>query len=583
MKNPAMKNCTLWLCAGLLLRSAAASADCPVVAQNQLGFLPAGPKLLALHLANSSPDSSRAFSLKNQQGEPILQGYSSTPRWWDLAGEKVSLLDLGALTTAGVYQLQLADCAPVTVRVQPDAYSALHDAAIKAYYFNRASVALSPQFAGPWARAAGHADDQVLIHAAAASTTRPAGGVLASAKGWYDAGDYNKYVVNSGVTTYTLLLAYSDFPVFYQHRRWQIPESANALPDLLDEVLWNLDWLRTMQDPADGGVYHKLTNLNFDGQIMPEAAGAPRFVVQKTTAAALNYAAVLAKASRVFAAFPAEKTRAADYAQSAKAAWRWALAHPDVVYQQPADVKTGAYGDSQLADEFAFAAAALYLQSGDTAYLQAFDAFLAKAGALKEAGWANPLALGVAELAFTDPAQGVLPAALRQQLRQQMRDLADLYLQQQQASPAALALQRADFVWGSNAVALNKAMVLLQAARGTADKHDISRRLYREAALGLLDYVLGRNPTGYSYVTGFGHKSPQHIHHRPSEADGISAPVPGWLAGGANPGQQDKCPYPSALPATSYSDAECSYASNEVAINWNAPLVYVLAAVLSAD
>lgn len=133
-----------------------------------------------------------------------------------------------------------------------------------------------------------------------------------------------------------------------------------------------------------------------------------------------------------------------------------------------------------------------------------------------------------------------------------------------------------DIVWGSNAVILNQGMMLLQAYRinGTP--------AYLQAAQSSLDYVLGRNATGYTFVTGFGARPVMHPHHRPSMADGVAAPVPGWLAGGPNPGQQDAkdCPpYPSKLPALSYLDHACSYAANEVAINWNAPLVYVTAAL----
>ena len=86
-----------------------------------------------------------------------------------------------------------------------------------------------------------------------------------------------------------------------------------------------------------------------------------------------------------------------------------------------------------------------------------------------------------------------------------------------------------------------------------------------------------------SMVTGIGTRSPMHPHHRPSLADGIVAPVPGFIVGGPNPGQQDASgcpvPYASKLPALSYLDHDCSFASNEVAINWNAPLVYVSAAL----
>ena len=89
----------------------------------------------------------------------------------------------------------------------------------------------------------------------------------------------------------------------------------------------------------------------------------------------------------------------------------------------------------------------------------------------------------------------------------------------------------------------------------------------------------GRNATGYSFLTGYGIKSTKHPHHRPSVADGIAEPVPGLLAGGPNPGKQDKCTYEFSEPETAYADTDCSYASNEIAINWNAPLVYLLHAV----
>ncbi|HET7898009.1 MAG TPA: glycoside hydrolase family 9 protein, partial [Flavisolibacter sp.] len=84
-----------------------------------------------------------------------------------------------------------------------------------------------------------------------------------------------------------------------------------------------------------------------------------------------------------------------------------------------------------------------------------------------------------------------------------------------------------------------------------------------------------RNATGYSFITGVGSKPTMHPHHRPSEADGIADPVPGLLAGGPNPGMQDKCQYPFTEPETAYLDAVCSYASNEIAINWQAPMVYL--------
>ena len=137
---------------------------------------------------------------------------------------------------------------------------------------------------------------------------------------------------------------------------------------------------------------------------------------------------------------------------------------------------------------------------------------------------------------------------------------------------------RRDFVWGSSAVAANPGIARVQAWRLTGDTS------YLDAARSAMDYLLGRNATGYSFVTGIGARPPTAPHHRPSSGDTVKAPVPGLLAGGPNPGQQDGCRgYPSRLPARSYLDDDCSYASNEIAINWNAPLARLAAALDAAD
>jgi endoglucanase len=131
-----------------------------------------------------------------------------------------------------------------------------------------------------------------------------------------------------------------------------------------------------------------------------------------------------------------------------------------------------------------------------------------------------------------------------------------------------------DYVWGSNSVAANQGILMIQAYKLTKD------RKYLDYALSNLDYILGRNATGYSFVTGYGHKTPMFPHHRLSEADGVADPIPGFLVGGPNPGQQDGCKtYPSRIPDESYTDTLCSYASNEIAINWNAAAAYLAGAL----
>ncbi len=544
-----------------------AAAHVGGVVVNQLGYLPGAAKWAVL------PASAAEFRvLRAGSDSVVLRGSAGPVRTWAMSGSEVRLADLSALTVPGDYELRADGQAPVRLRVAPDAYAALTAGALKAFYFNRAGTALDARHAGPWARPAGHPDTEVLVHASAASAKRPEGTRLSSPKGWYDAGDYNKYIVNSGVTVYTLLAAWEQFPELFKAQNLNIPESGNALPDLLDEVLWNLDWMLTMQDPADGGVYHKLTNKGFDGNVMPHAAKGERYVVAKGTAATLDFAAVMAHASRVFKPFEAQRPGlSARMREAAVAAWKWAKANPTLAFKNPPDVRTGEYGDDKLEDEFAWAAAELYLTTGDAAYR---DALKLDTQPIRIPGWGD-----VVGLAWTSLAQNrdKLAKADADLVTKRVRGFGDELAATWKASAYRLTMESPnDYVWGSNAHALNQALMLIQSYRLSNDRAQL------DAAQSVLDYALGRNPLGQSYVTGFGAKPPLYPHHRPSEADGVDAPVPGFLVGGPNPGQQDQkhCPaYPSKLPALSYIDHYCSYAANEVAINWNAPLVYVSAAL----
>jgi len=532
---------------------------------NQLGFLPGAAKFAVV------PDgTAREFKVVEVgSGKVVLSSALGQAARSPDSGDTVRLASFGALTKPGKYQVRvdgLPDSVPFEVSVS--AYQAVNAASIKAFYLNRAGIALDAKHAGVYARAAGHPDTQVLIHESAASPSRPAGAIISSPKGWYDAGDYNKYIVNSGISTYTLLAAYEDFPAFFRQQNLNIPESGNGKPDLLNEALWNLEWMLTMQDPADGGVYHKLTNLRFDGMVMPDQATQPRYVVQKSTAAALDFAAVMATASRVYAPF--DKALSARMLTAAQSAWRWAQAHPRDYYQQPKDVVTGDYGDKDVSDEFAWAAAELYITTGDDEFYKAMHA---PEQAATVSSWGD--VRGLAWLSLARHHKKLTAAADQALIASRVDTLAQKLASGWQQSPYGITMQTGDYVWGSSAVALNQAMVLLHAYRLNG------KRAYLDAAQSSLDYVLGRNAVDTSFVTGYGSKSTMHPHHRPSEADGIAAPQPGFLAGGPQPGQQDKkdCPqpYPSALPAKSYLDHVCSYASNEIAINWNAPLVYVSA------
>jgi endoglucanase len=555
------------------ISSVAASSTAAVAGNiklNQLGFLPESAKWAVVPAGVAT-----SFTVINATtNAEIFSGSLSAAATWSASEESVKLADFSSVKTPGDYLLHVEgvnDSYPFTIA--NDVYSALTAASIKAFYFNRNSAELLATHAGVFARPLGHPDTQVLVHVSAASAARPAGTIISSPKGWYDAGDYNKYIVNSGIATYSLLAAYEHFSDIFNGQNLNIPESGDALPDLLNETLWNLEWMLSMQDPNDGGVYHKLTNKNFDGTVMSHQATSERYVVQKTTAAALDFAAVMATASRVVAQYENQLPgMSAKMLVAAESAWSWAVANPVITYKQPDDIKTGEYGDGNLADEFFWAAAELYITSKKDVY---YTAMKPTETVATVPSWGDVRSLGWISLAHH---RDNLTAVADKQLIANRIDGLAANLQSVWATSAyRVTMQKNDFVWGSNSVALGQAMMLVQGYRLNG------KREYLDAAQAMLDYVLGRNATDMSFVTGYGDKSTLHPHHRPSEADGIVEPIPGFIAGGPQPGQQDKSDcgvsYPSNIAAKSYLDNWCSYASNEIAINWNAPLVYVSAAI----
>jgi endoglucanase len=540
---------------------------------NQVGFYPNGAKIAVVLKATDSsfyvqtPDHKMMFSGRLKRS--AKPGFSGNYTW---------IADFSQFKQPGKYVIEVPGTGwSYPFEIKKEVMRPVADASIKAYYFMRASIKLDAKYAGKWARAQGHPDTAVLVHPSAASKERPAGTIISSPRGWYDAGDYNKYIVNSGISTATLLSLYEDFPAYMQSVKLNIPESGNGVPDLLNEVLWNLRWMLTMQDPNDGGVYHKLTNAVFDKFEMPDKATAPRYVVQKGTAATLDFAAVMAQASRIFRKFPKALPGLADSCINAAAkAWTWAKANPNVIYNQDAmnkqfspAVTTGAYGDRRFDDERSWAASELYVSTKDTGYISDIETAPDKGMPLPS--WSQVRLLGYytlikhcGELADKCP-----PVVI--ELKKHLISFADSLVNgvDETAYRTVMDKSARNFNWGSNSVAANQGVALIQAYLLT--KHS----KYLNYALDNLDYLLGRNGTGYSYLTGYGSKPPLHPHHRPSYSYGLAEPVPGLLVGGPNPGMQDGIKVPSVVPDEAYIDNYQAYAVNEIAINWNAPFAYL--------
>jgi endoglucanase len=546
---------------------------------NQLGFYPQASKIAIVVV--DSPVSKFYITSTNLR-DTVFSGDLSEEKKSKYSSLKTRIADFSALRSTGSYFVAVPGLGHSYVfAINNDANRRAAIASLKGYYYQRVSMPLREKFAGKWHRSAGHPDTVVYIHPSAASKQRPAGTVISTPGGWYDAGDYNKYIVNSGITMGTLLSAYEDFPGYFKKLNTNIPESGNGVPDILNEAVYNLRWMLTMQDPYDGGVYNKCTNAAFDAFVMPGVTTAPRYVVQKGTAATLDFAAVTAQAARILKHFKKQLPGLSDSCLTASTkAWEWALQNPRMVYNQfainktfqPA-ITTGGYGDWNFSDEWFWAASELYITTRAKRFSDSVNVHIKDNFNLPS--WANVGMLGYYSLLRFNNELPLLNNAAISWMKNKIITTADEYTSKvsSNAFETIMGQTVGDFSWGGNSVAANQGVLLINAYKISKNKK------YIGYALTNLDYILGRNATGYCFVTGLGSKSPMFPHHRESTADGITDPVPGLLVGGPNPGRQDKCTYEFTEPETCYSDNVCSYASNEIAINWNAPMVYLANAI----
>ncbi len=524
---------------------------------NQVGYYPGAVKIASV----IAPGTAKTFTLlKSPGGEKVFSGPLSPAKNWEASGEDISQADFSSVKTEGKYLIEVAGVGkshPFSI-----GKGVLKDVAIatvKSFYYQRCSCELKAEHAGKWSRKAGHPDTKCQYHPSSGHDS----GTLSSPGGWYDAGDYGKYIVPGAVTIYRLLQLYERFPDYIPDLGLKIPESGNGRSDLLDEAKYELDWFRTMQD-KDGGVYFKLTTARFTGTMMPEKTSKPRLVIGKSTSSTLDFCAVMAMACRLYK--KTDSKFAADCLGRAEQAWKWAEANPKIYYKNPADIKTGPYGDRRLDDEFLWAAVELFLATGKTpykAFIEKQDLTFKGAG-----GWGSVKANALMSLLRSEDAKKITGAEkVQQTFLAAIAKIAD----QMDANPYNIATKR--FGWGSNGSISASGDLMIEAFLVTKD------RKYLMKASRVADYLLGRNATGYCFVTGFGTKSTMHPHHRPSSADGIEEPIPGLMAGGPNHGKQDKVKYSSKFPAKSYEDVKKSYASNEIAIYWNADAAYLLCAL----
>jgi endoglucanase len=311
---------------------------------DQFGYQPARPKVAVLAdpkagwNANDSYTPSADLEVRQWvdgklvfHGKPSLwQGGQTDPQ----AGDRGSWFDFSPVVQPGIYYLydkaQNLRSYPFSISV--DVYKPVLRAATKMFYFNRANVAKEPPYSCDgkrcWTARADNLgpgqdrDARSIEDRDNTGTSRDLSG------GWWDAGDTNKYVTFSNEAVHVLLTAYSERPVAFGDD-FGIPESGNGVPDLLDEILVELNWLKKMQ-PADlkGGALIKVGSADY-GDPLPEQNHGKRFYYPKPcSAATIVVASEFAHAALVLKSLPHFENEWKQLVTRARDAWTFYASNP---------------------------------------------------------------------------------------------------------------------------------------------------------------------------------------------------------------------------------------------------------------
>jgi endoglucanase len=565
----------------------------PQVRVNQLGYLPGRPKQATLI---SDARVAVPFAIRDRDGVVVYTGVSRpwSARPEPTSGLNVHVLDFTGLATQGAgFRIESADLYSHPFEVTSRVYSGLRADALRFFYVMRSGTPILDNVAPGYGRPAGHAgqppnrgDSAVPAWTGVEARRLYPGwrcmGTFDVSGGWYDAGDYGKYVTSGSIAVWQLLstlglLSRADSSL-------RVREFADLIRR---ECRWQLDWLMRMQvppgDPLSGLAFHRVHGTQWSP--MPGWAHedpTERVLHRPSTAATLHLAAVAAKAARLFRT--TDPAYARTLLRAARTAYQAARRRPDLLAPDDnARFGGGPYPDDELEDDFYWAAVEMWLTTDEELYRQdVLSSALHAADAIDPAGFDFDRVMAAGQLDLALAGQHLIDY---DRVVESLRLGADRLLELQRRQPWGQPYAPIEgWHWGSNGRILNN-LVVLAVAHLVSDGS-----YYADAVATGMDYLLGRNALGQSYITGYGTDYSSHQRTRQFGHDldrAFPPPPPGALAGGANSRPPLDFPYDPRLlrlpPQCCYLDEPTSEVTNDICIRWNAPLVWVATYLSTVD
>ncbi len=512
---------------------------------NFLGFLSAAQKKATITAECSD------FTLKRAtNGKTVYSGKATGPLHQNDVGQDVWIADFSNAKDKGKFYLDVPGVGrSYEFEIGDKVYDFALYTAMRGFYLWRCGTGVEGTHNGiTYAHSVCHTNDGYEDYVGDKGSKRDGVG------GWHDAGDYGKYTVNAGAALGVLFLAWDHFQDRLGDIALDLPETAPGYPDFLKELKWETDWLLKMPYPdGSGRVSHKLTRLYFSNFIMPQKDTEKRFYTEWSSAATADFVAMMAMAARYFKPYDAE------YAQTcldaAMKSYAFLKDNPEGKKFEKGPFKTGSYRTSD-SDDRLWAAAEMWETTGAPEYLQDFEE---RAGASDDKidenwDWGNLRNLGMFTYLLSE--KKGKSVALLEDVRRDLLSIADTIVAKSNKDVYGRPLTR--YYWGCNGTVARMTLTLQVAGRISPNSD------YVNAAMDAVGHLFGRNYYGRSYVTGLGYNPAMNPHDRRCGADGIKDPWPGYLVGGGH-------------NATNWKDKQGDYKTNEIAVNWQAALVYALA------
>jgi endoglucanase len=536
----------------------------PAIKVNQVGYPIWGEKYAlvtgfdgALTAVPGTP-----FQVKRAaDGKVIYQGKLKLVSDYEpvISGERILKADFSKVIIPDTYYITVQAGGigdSPSFKIGWDVYTPLLADASRYFYYQRANLKLEPRYAGEFSR-----DDYTPSDFSAPLQSNPDGPVRDVSGGWYDAGDFGKYTSAGASAISRLLWAYETVPFVFRDSQFNIPESGNGIPDILDETQYELDFLLKMQD-TDGGFYHRVFPQEpFTARYISDVAGSAANV--KPTGHTGSCVAALAHASLVYKRW--NPAYAAIMLQAAERGWNYLEQHPELI-ESPG----GPYYDNYDKDDRFWAAGALYRATGKPKYNTYFKGnYQSFAKLFDDPG--NAISIEFFGYLNYLKADGPDWTAVNW-FRTKFRNWRHIQLERYHAAAWPNTLQD-NYYWGSNMPALDVSMVMLL---GSLLLRDFNLDIIG-VIQGNFNYVLGMNPLCFSYVSGYGKYCYTNVYSGIYSSDGKPGVPKGYLAGGAN---QYEGRWFSRFNGKCYNDVNTEWTTNEHTIYWNSALVFN-AAVLS--